>query len=399
MSATAGAPSALRASAATDSRPLLVHVVYRFDVGGLENGLVNLINHMPADAYRHTVVALTEIAPAFSQRVQRDDVGFVSLRKPPGQGFWQYPRLWRLFRELKPALVHTRNIAALECQVPAFVAGVPARVHSEHGRELLEIGTKRSRYGMLRRLYRPLVHHQVALSRDLADYLGNECGVGSDRLSQIYNGVDTQQFRPAEAGRVPIPGCPFMDPRQWLIGTVGRMQSIKAQTDLAHAFIRMLARQPALASHARLVMIGDGPLRAASRTLLDEAGVGHLAWLPGERDDVSNIMRGLNCFALPSLSEGISNTILEAMASGLPVVATDVGGNADLVANGRSGELVPAGDIDAMAASLMRMANGPQRAMAMGAEGRKLVEQRFSLTAMVDAYQGVYDRLLRRTNP
>ena len=105
-------------------------------------------------------------------------------------------------------------------------------------------------------------------------------------------------------------------------------------------------------------------------------------------------MRGLNCFALPSLAEGISNTILEAMASALPVVATDVGGNADLVQDGRSGVMVPAGDVPAMADAILRLVLDPAGARAMGQIGREVVERRFSLGAMVAAYEAVYERLL-----
>ena len=111
-----------------DTRPLVLHVMYRFDTGGLENGVVNLINHMPADAYRHAVLALTEVTD-FSQRVQRKDVEFIALHKPPGHGIWQYPKLFKLFRRLRPHIVHSRNLAALEVQVPAWAAGVPVRIH------------------------------------------------------------------------------------------------------------------------------------------------------------------------------------------------------------------------------------------------------------------------------
>ena len=117
-------------------------------------------------------------------------------------------------------------------------------------------------------------------------------------------------------------------------------------------------------------MVGDGPLRAEAQAVLDAAGVGHLAWLPGERADVPDVMRGLDCFVLPSLAEGISNTILEAMASGLPVLATDVGGNAELVVAGQTGRLVPAGDVEALAAGLVGMAADPAGAAAMGRAGR-----------------------------
>src|SRR5687767_9295880 len=98
---------------ARDSRPLIAHVIYRFDVGGLENGVVNLINCMPANAYRHAVISLTEIT-GFSQRVVQPGVELIALNKRPGQGLKLYPRLFRLFRQMRPAIVHTRNLAALE---------------------------------------------------------------------------------------------------------------------------------------------------------------------------------------------------------------------------------------------------------------------------------------------
>ena len=374
--------------------PLVLHLVYRFDTGGLENGVVNLINHLPVPAYRHAVVALTEVVPGFAQRIQRDDVAYFSLHKPPGHGAKLYPRLAQLFRQLRPAIVHTRNLAALECQVPARWAGVPVRIHGEHGRDVDDLDGTRRRYQWMRRAYRPFVQQYVALSRDLAAYLHQRVGVPERRIAQIYNGVDIDRFCPAPGGRAALTGSPFNDPSLWVIGTVGRMQAVKAQTQLARAFIRAVELQPALRSRLRLVMVGDGPLRAEAQALLNAAGLADLAWLPGERADVPDVMRGLDCFVLPSLAEGISNTILEAMASGLPVLATAVGGNAELIVAGQTGELVPVGDGEAMAVALLRLAADPVRATAQGRAGRQRAVQHFSLPAMVGAYQALYDRLL-----
>lgn len=374
--------------------PLVLHLVYRFDTGGLENGVVNLINHMPPAAYRHAVVALTEVVPGFARRIERADVEFVSLHKPPGHAARLYPRLLQLFRQMRPAIVHSRNLAALECQVPAWWAGVPVAVHGEHGRDVDDLDGSRKRYQWMRRAYRPFVDEYVALSCDLAAYLRDRVGVPERRLAQIYNGVDIQRFHPADGGRAPLPGSPFNDPGLWVVGTVGRMQTVKAQTLLASAFVRALALQPALRTRLRLVMVGEGPLRAETHALLSAAGAADVAWLPGERADVPDVMRGLDCFVLPSLAEGISNTILEAMATGLPVLATQVGGNAELVVEGETGVIVPSGDIEAMAQALVALAGHPDRAKAMGQAGRSRVERQFSLPAMVSAYQGLYDRLL-----
>lgn len=379
---------------AADLRPLVLHLVYRFDVGGLENGVVNLINHMPAEAYRHVVVALTEVTD-FRQRVRRDDVEFIALNKPPGHGIWMVPRLVRLMKRLRPAIVHTRNLAALEAVLPAWLAGVPVRIHGEHGRDVSDLDGSNRAYQWTRRLYRPFVSHFIALSRDLERYLVDKVDVPAGDITRVCNGVDTGRFTPAQP-RAAIAGCPFASGEHWIVGTVGRMQQVKDQPMLVRAFVQALQSQPALRDRLRLVLVGDGPLKAQCEALLAEAGMAALAWLPGERQDVADVMRGLDCFALPSLAEGISNTILEAMASGLPVVATDVGGNADLVRDGATGRIVPAADANAMAQALLELALAPAAAAGMGRAGRADAEQRYSLQAMVGAYRRVYDEQLGR---
>lgn len=379
-------------SLSQDPRPLVAHVMHRFDTGGLENGIVNLINHMPSEAYRHAVISLTEITD-FRQRIVRDDVQFIALEKPPGHALWIYPQLFGLFRKLRPAIVHSRNLSALEVVVPAWAARVPVRIHGEHGRDVGDLHGTSKKYQWLRRIYRPFVTYYIALSRDLEHYLMASVGLPKGRVMQIYNGVDTQCFHPAGT-RQPIAGCPFNAPSCWLVGTVGRMQTVKDQTTLVRAFIHAVDIAPELKESLRLVMIGDGPLRAQSQALLERAGLLELAWMPGERSDVPEILRGLDCFVLPSLAEGISNTILEAMASGLPVIATAVGGNSELIDAGRSGELVPAGDVEGMAQRIVAYARDRGLARKAGQAGRVAVERQYSLAAMVRQYQGLYDRLL-----
>ena len=377
-----------------DKRPLVLHVMYRFDTGGLENGIVNLINHMPADSYRHAVLALTEVTD-FKQRIRRTDVEFISLHKPPGHGVWQYPKLFKLFRQLRPHIVHSRNLAALEVQVPAWATGVPVRIHGEHGRDVDDLDGSNVTYQRMRRIYKPFVHRYIALSRDLDDYLVQKVHVPPGKITQAYNGVDADRFCPASDGTQPIAGCPFDPSLHWLIGTVGRMQTVKDQTLLARAFVLALQLDPSLKDRLRLVMVGEGPLRAQAQALLEATGVAQLAWLPGERSDVADIMRGLHAFALPSLAEGISNTILEAMASGLPVIATAVGGNADLVQQPETGVIVPAANVDAMANEIVKLANDPEGSCKKGDAGRQRVLIQFSMQAMVATYQGVYDNMMR----
>lgn len=378
-------------------RPLLLHVLYRFATGGLENGVVNLINRLPA--YRHAVLSLTDVDAAFAQRLQRpEEVELVALHKPPGQTLKLAPAFLREMRRLRPDLVHTRNLAALEMQLPAWWAGGCARVHGEHGRDVEDLDGSSRRHQWMRRAFRPFVQQYVALSGDLERYLVERVGVPAARVTRICNGVDTARFAPT-AQRLPIEGSPFNDPGLTVVGSVGRMQTVKAQTLLVDAFIHCLQAEPALRERLRLVLVGDGPLRAECEQRLAAAGLRDLAWLPGERRDVPEILRGLELFVLPSLAEGISNTILEAMASGLPVLATRVGGNAELVAEGETGLLAPAGDSAALAAALARLAFDPPQMRALGQAGLRRVRERFSMEAMVSAYDAMYRGLLGQAAP
>lgn len=377
-----------------DPRPLVMHVVFRFAIGGLENGVVNLINRMPRERWRHAVLALTDISPAFRQRVQRDDVLYFALGKPPGHGVRVYPQLFRLFRDLRPAIVHTRNLAALEAVVPAWAARVPVRIHGEHGRDVADLDGTNRRYRWVRKLYRPFVHQYVALSRDLERYLTEAIGVPAGRVQHIYNGVDSERFRPQPGARAPIEGSPFAGPQLFVVGTVGRLEAVKDQTNLVRAFTLALSMSPQAARRLRLVLVGDGPLRAEAESIVRAAGAESLVWFAGERSDVPEILRGLDCFVLPSLAEGISNTLLEAMASGLPVIATRVGANADLMEDGLSGRLVPRGDPLALAREILAYADDPAAARRHGRAGRQIVERRFSLDRMVGEYESLYRRLL-----
>jgi glycosyltransferase involved in cell wall biosynthesis len=402
---------------------LIAHVVYNFGVGGLENGVVNLINRMPASRWRHAVIALTQVAPAMQARVTRPDVTYIALDKKPGHLVLLYPRLFRLFRELRPAIVHTRNLAALEAVVPARLARVPAVVHGEHGRDADDIDGRNVRNLWTRRLFSRFVSRYVALSSELERYLTGRVGIAPARITQIINGVDTSVFSPragrgvdfdsgsTRAGvgvdsvssrgreRPAIVDCPFADPKYFVVGTVGRLDAVKDQTNLARAFVAALRRHPGARERLRLAIVGDGALRDEVLRVLAEADATPYAWLAGERHDVAEVMCGLDCFVLPSLAEGISNTLLEAMASGLPVVATRVGGNAELMEEGLTGRLVPRADPEALATEILHYFDDPLLARRHGSAGRSLVEKRFSLDLMVRKYDELYTSVLRGALP
>ncbi|MGI9026211.1 MAG: TIGR03088 family PEP-CTERM/XrtA system glycosyltransferase [Burkholderiaceae bacterium] len=380
-------------------RPLIAHVVYRFDVGGLENGVVNLINRLPVDRYDHAVIALTEVTD-FRQRITRERVSFHELQKPPGHGLTIYRKLYRLLRRLAPAIVHTRNIAAMEAQLPAALARVPIRIHGEHGWDVQDAnGGKRSHH-LQRRFFNPLVHRYVALSSEIRRYLEDRIAVSPSRIAQICNGVDTVRFAPrdrtsarAEAHRGPIAAY-FPGDDVFVVGTVGRLAAVKHQRLLVDAFVRACRRAPEAAARMRLVIAGDGPDRGALEQQVAASGMSGRIWMTGARDDVPALLAGLDLFVLPSLAEGISNTILEAMACGVPVVATRVGGNAELVVDGSTGVLVASDDADAMADAIAGYAIDPDRADQQGDNARALAASRFSIDTMVAGYADLYDTLL-----
>ena len=369
----------------------VVHLVYRFDTGGLENVVVQLINNLPQAQYRHTVIALTQAVPEFVQRIQRPDVEVIGLDKKPGQPFWLYPQVFSLLRRLKPDVLHSCNLAALEFTPVAALAGVPWRVHAEHGWDLGELGPKSASYRRLRKLLKPFVHQFVAVSAPLQQYLSADIGVPAGRLHLIPNGVDTDLFRPVQAGDAPPSGFPFRRDQHWVISMVGRMVPIKNPMLLADAFVLLAGSGVPGTERMRLALVGDGALAQACQQRLQAAGLQDRLWLAGVRADIADILRATDCFVLPSLSEATSCTLQEAMACGLPIVATDVGGNADLLEHGRCGSLVPSGDVQALAdAILAHYRAGRPNDLANAA--RASVRQRYGLTAVMQRYHDLFGK-------
>lgn len=378
----------------SDSRPLVAHVIFRLAVGGLENGLVNLINHLPRDSYRHAIICMRDITD-FRTRITNPDVECFALHKREGNDLRPHIRLWRLLRILQPAIIHTRNLNTLECSLTAYLAGVRGRVHSEHGREGEDIDGRSRKFNLLRRGLSPLLHYYIGLSRNLEVWLRDEIHVPKSKLRQIYNGVDVTRFYPSGPGRPAIGPPEFSLGERLVIGTVGRMAPVKDQLTLAKAFVELLKRNHDYRDSLRLALVGDGPLRSEVIEVLREGDALPLSWLPGTVEDVPGILRGMDIFALPSLNEGISNGILEAMATGLPVVATRVGGNPELVLEGRTGQLVKPSSASAMADAIEVYVKNPSLAKSHGHAGRLRAEEDFSIATMVTRYAAIYDSLLR----
>ena len=375
--------------------PHIVHIVHRFDTGGMENGMVNLLNTLPPDRFRHSIIALTDYSD-FSQRIHAQSVDFFALHRAPGHGLSWMVRLWKLLRRLKPDLVHTRNLAALEAQFVAALIGVRATIHGEHGRDVFDLYGQNWKYNLLRRAAQPFVSNYIAVSQDIETWLRLAIHVPPRKLHQIYSGVDSIKFHPREGAKPDLLPPGFADDGCIVFGSVGRMVEVKDYPTLTRAFIQLLQQQPARAAHARLVIVGEGPARADCIDLLQAAGLAHLAWIPGERHDIAAVMQTFDVFVLPSKNEGISNTILEAMASGVPVIATAVGGNVELVEPDINGLLVQPGDVANLAQALLSYLDTPTRIAEHAGQARRYAEQRFGIPAMAEAYATVYDQTLGR---
>jgi sugar transferase (PEP-CTERM/EpsH1 system associated) len=372
--------------------PRIVHVIHRLDVGGLENGLVNLINHCPPERFRHAIVCVTQYSD-FRKRIRAADVPIIALQKKPGHEPAVYRRFWRALDELKPQIVHTRNLGTLEYQWVAAAARIKGRVHGEHGWDTVDLHGDNPRYRLLRRVSKLAVHRYIPMSRHLEEWLQSEIHIPPERLRRVYNGVDAQRFH-VPAQREPLERAGFADPDAIVIGTAGRLAAVKNQRLLIEAFRRLVHTAGERGKRLRLVIVGDGEQRAECQRLIEDSGIAAQSWITGLREDVPQLLRGFDVFALPSLNEGISNTILEAMATGLPVVATRVGGNAELVTDGLSGALCDLDNADAFAAALGRYAFDPELRRAHGAAGRRRVDADFGIESMVRGYLDVYDRLL-----
>ncbi len=359
----------------------IVHVLHSLGVGGTENGVVNLINSLQGE-FRHTVITMTGRGP-LEKRLPAD-TPVHCLGKRPGLDLKTFGGLTLLLRRLRPQIVHSRNWGALDAVPAARLAGVPVVIHGEHGREATDPEGLNSRQKRIRRILAPFVDRFVTVSRDLRQWLVEAVGVQPGKVVTICNGVDTTRFTDdgREAGRRKL-GLPA---DSVVIGTVGRLDPVKNHIALLEAFSRLRDGSTSLA----LVIIGEGPCRSALQAEIRRLDLTNQVHLLGERSDVPVLLKGFDIFVLPSIAEGMSNTILEAMATGLPVVATRVGGNPELVEDWVTGRLVPERDPIAISEALSDYLTDPVRRALDGKASRQRAIEHFSLERMMGSYRDLY---------
>jgi sugar transferase (PEP-CTERM/EpsH1 system associated) len=350
-------------------------------MGGLENGVINIINRSDPDAFDHAICCLTRSGAA-AHRLARK-VKIVEMHKREGNDWRVIPRLIRFMRSQRPHIVHTRNWGTVDGILAARFAGVPSVIHGEHGWNMNDPEGQSRRRLWLRRFLGLGVGRFVTVSDDIRRWLENVVRVPDRKVQTIRNGVDTEKFHPRLRDEK---GLGTRSEGGIVIGTVGRLDPIKRQDLLLQAFSKL---DPD-ARKVKLLLAGEGPERKRLETLRDGLPGGDRISFLGEREDVPELYRIMDIFVLPSRNEGMSNTILEAMASGLPVIATAVGGNPELVRDGRTGILIAPDSVDAIRDAIQHYVENPEIRRIHGANAREEAVDRFSLKRMVEEYENLY---------
>jgi len=386
--ATPGAPPA-PSGAGPGPRGLgpirIAHVLPAFKIGGQERVALDLARTHRAQGHHvlaYSIDPLPEgvLGAAFrAAGVETRTVG-----KGPRVDPTLVLRLAASFARERIDLVHTHNPMALTYGAPAGKLAGAAVVHTKHG----ENPERHSRRILLRRAISAFADAFVAVSPQTAEAARTTRDVDLRKLRVIENGIDVTRFGMDAVARAAARRELGIPEDAWVVGTVGRLAPEKNQVLLVRALAGLLGER------VRLLIVGDGPEAAALDRAVAEAGARPWVHLPGARDDVARLLCAFDVFALPSLSEGLPLVIVEAMATGLPVVASAVGGIPDVIVEGRTGCLVPPGDEAALRARLVTLAGDRDQARALGERARQVALERHSLASMAEAYLALYRQLL-----
>jgi glycosyltransferase involved in cell wall biosynthesis len=369
------------------TRPHVAHILSSFDLGGQERMALDLAASQVRSGYRVSAVSLAP-PPDGPLAAEFRAAGAAAERVPrprPGVDPILVLRLARWLRRNAVDLVHTHNRMALTYGAPAArLAGLPA-VHTKHG--------KNPRAGLRLRAARVAARYLdafVAVSPELGELARRRNEVEASRVLVIPNGIELGRFRPDPAARERVRAELSIAPDAWVVGTVGRIAVEKNQALLLRAMA------PLLGSGSHLVVVGDGPLLPSLSELARTLAVPGAVHLVGARRDVPEVLNALDVFALTSDTEGLPLVILEAMATGLPVVSTDVGGIPDVVDDGETGFLVHPGDERALRERLSALQADSGRTRALGENARSRAVSRFSAERMQRDYIALYERVLSR---
>jgi glycosyltransferase involved in cell wall biosynthesis len=368
----------------------IVHVVLALNVGGLERMLLRLLAHTDRARFSPSVYALDEPG-TLAPELARIGVPITVVRRGAGIDAGLPLRLAAHLRRAGARIVHTHNASPhLYGGVAAALARArggsrfPRVVHTKHGRNDPDVARK----VLLNRIAAHLSDRVVAVCDDTAALARDLERVDPRRVLTIPNGVDTREFQPG-GDRLGARAALGVPPGGFHVGCVARLAAVKDHRTLLAAFERVRRVVP----DAHLTLIGDGPEQAALEAETLALGLAGAVTFAGARASVSPLLPAFDVFALASRSEGGSLTLLEAAAAGLPIVTTRVGGNPEIVVDGATGLLVPAGDPASLAEALLALALRADRA-SLGAAGRARVERLFSVERMAQSYQDLYAEVL-----
>jgi sugar transferase (PEP-CTERM/EpsH1 system associated) len=365
----------------------IMHVVHALGIGGLENGVVNLINHTNPDRFKHSICCISRSGQN-AENLMKKNVEIFEMKKGEARDLFLPIKLAHLFKKAKVDIVHTRNWGAIDGIIGARLAGVPIAIHGEHGREITDPQGHNKRRNLIRKGLSYFIDSYITVSQELGEWLMTEVGIDKKKVQVICNGVDTTKFNPDHKDLV-RKKYSYTD-KDIVIGTVGRLDPVKDQQLLIKAF----AQLNSIYSKLVLLIIGDGPSWKSLEKLVDELGIRAKVHFLGARTDVPELLKLLDIFVLPSIAEGISNTILEAMATGLPVIATHVGGNPELVVDKETGYLIPKEDLGALVKSLDQYILNKHLRKQHGTAGRERAIREFSLERMIARYETLYTDLV-----
>jgi len=357
----------------------VVHVVLTLDVGGLERNVINQVREGRKLGQRVSILCLDkpgELAP----RAEALGATVVALNRRGGLRPGMILRVKRILAQWRPDVVHTHQLVTLlYAGLAARWLRLPVVLHTEHGREKYET---RLRTRLLGRVAGLTCDRFFCLTAEMAGRVRSARVVPEKKLAVIENGIDLDAFaeelhdggRTREAFGIP--------PQVPVIGTVGRLSEVKRQDVLLRAFAQVRKRFES----ARLLIVGDGPLRKNLEELAAELGISDAVHFAGYQPHSGPFLKAMNVFALTSRSEGMPQAILEASVMGLPVVGSRIGGIPEVVEEGKTGLLFEVGNHEELAEFLCDLVGDRKKAAAYGAAGKKNVSARFSVARMAADY-------------
>ena len=369
----------------------IMHVLDRLDVGGTELALLKLIGALEPELFEHYVCTLRGVSAA----AEKWTPGLTLLDGGREGASFQFnvPRLVAIMRKVRPAIVHSRNWGGIEGIVAAKIARVPVVLHSEHGYEL-NMGAG---LPLHRRLLRHCAYQMgnaiATVTEELRDYHAGQAWWKAEEIRVLYNGVDAQVFRPQPQVRAAVRRRLAIPDDALILGSVGRMVPLKNFVTLLRAAETLIPEVEKL----YVILVGSGSeLPALRRCVENSPRLSGRVVFTGATDGVGEMLNAMDIFVLPSLMEGMSNTLLEAMAVGLPVVATRVGGNPEVLAEGMCGYLFTPQDTTELADLLRILVNNQQLRKNCGCAARERAVAVFSLASMVKRYRDLYIDLLMK---